>query len=117
MRILRNYLLKEFSLPFIFSLAVLIFVMLMGNLIKLVELIITRGVNFFSVLKLFLFLIPYLLTYVIPIAVLTAALLSLGRLSSDNEILAIRASGIHIFKLVLPLVIIGVITSLFLVPQ
>ena len=115
MRILRNYLLKEFSLPFIFSLAVLIFVMLIGNLVKLVELIITRGVNFFSVLKLFFFLIPYLLTYVIPIAVLTAALLSLSRLSSDNEILAIRASGIHIFKLILPLIIIGAITSLFLV--
>ncbi|MEK7578664.1 MAG: LptF/LptG family permease [Patescibacteria group bacterium] len=115
MRILRNYLLKEFSLPFIFSLAVLIFVMLIGNLVQLVELIITKGVNLISVLKLFLFLIPYLLTFIIPIAVLAAALLSLGRLSSDNEILAIRASGISIFKLILPLFIVGLIASLLLV--
>ena len=115
MKILRNYLLKEFCLPFLFSLAVLIFVMLLGNLIKLVELIITKGVSFLMVSKLFLFLIPYLLTYVIPIAVLSAALLSLGRLSSDNEILAIRASGINNFRLVLPLLMVGLVLSLFLV--
>ena len=115
MKILRDYLLKEFSLPFIFSLAVLIFVMLLGNLIQLIELIITKGVNFFSVAKLFLFLIPYLLTYTIPIAVLSATLLSLGRLSSDNEILAIRSSGINIFKVIFPLLVSGLVLSLFLI--
>lgn len=115
MKILRNYFLKEFITPFLLSLGVLIFVMLLGNLIKLVELIITKGVNFMSVLKLFVFLIPYLLTYVIPIAVLSSVLLSLGRLSSDNEILAIRSSGINIFRLIFPLLVIGLILSLFLV--
>ncbi|HLD40646.1 MAG TPA: LptF/LptG family permease [Candidatus Omnitrophota bacterium] len=115
MKILRTYLLKEFSLPFVFSLIVLIFVMLLGNLFQLIELIITKGVNFFSVAKLFLFLVPYLLTYTIPIAILAAVLLSLGRLSSDNEILAIRASGINIFILIVPLLILGLLLSLFLV--
>ncbi len=115
MRILRNYLLKEFTLPFFFSLFVLIFVMLVGNMIKLVELIITKGVSFFSVSKLFLFLVPYLLTYVIPIAALAAVLLSLGRLSSDNEIIAIRSSGINIFMLILPILTVGLLLSLFLV--
>lgn len=115
MKILRNYLLKEFILPFIFSLAVLIFVMLLGNLIQLIELIITKGVNFFSVAKLFVFLIPYLLTYTIPIAVLSAVLLSLGRLSSDNEILAIRASGVNIFRFIFPLLVMGISLSLFMI--
>lgn len=115
MRILRNYLFKEFSLPFIFSIAILIFIMLMGTLINLAELVITKGVNFFSVLKLLLLHVPYLLTYTIPIAVLTAVLLSLGRLSSDNEILAIRASGIHVFKLIFPLLVAGLTLSLILI--
>ena len=115
MKILRNYIFKEFTVPFILSLAILIFVMLVGNLIKLAELVITKGVSFLSVLKLFLYLIPYLLTYTIPIAVLAAVLLSLGRLSSDNEILAIRASGINVFKLIMPLMITGVIISLSLI--
>ena len=115
MKILRNYLLKEFTLPFMLSLAVLIFVMVLGNLIKLVEMIVTKGVSFFSVSKLFILLIPYLLTYIIPIAVLAAVLLSLGRLSSDNEIIAIRTSGINIFVVIIPLLILGLILSLLLV--
>lgn len=115
MKILRTYLLKEFYLPFFSSLAVLSFVMLLGNLIQLIELIINKGVNFFSVLKLFLFLLPYLLTYTIPIAVLIAVLLSLGRLSSDNEIMAIRASGVNVFGLLVPFLVAGFAISLSLV--
>ncbi len=115
MKILRNYLLREFTLPFILSLAVLIFVMLLGNLNQLVELVVTKGVSILSVGKMFLLLTPYLLTYAIPVAVLSAVLLSLGRLSSDNEIIALRASGIIMFALILPLLVLGITLSLFLV--
>jgi len=58
---------------------------------------------------------PYLLIYTLPIAALTAVLMSLGRLSSDNEIVAIKASGINLFTLILPLLILGLILSLILV--
>lgn len=89
--------------------------MILGNLIKIAELIITKGVDIVHVSKLFIFMIPYLFTYTLPIAALTAILLSLGRLSSDNEIIAIRASGIHIITLILPLLTVGFILSLMLV--
>ncbi len=89
--------------------------MLLGNLIKIAELVINRGVDILSVSKLFLFMIPYLLTYTLPIAALTAVLLALGRLSSDNEIIAIRSSGINLFWLIAPLLVIGLILSLILV--
>jgi len=115
MRILRNYLLKEFTGPLFMALGVLTFVMILGNLIKIADLVINKGVDIYSVSKLLLLMIPYLLTYTLPIAALTAVLLSLGRLSSDNEVVAIRASGIHLFSLILPLLIIGLILSLILV--
>lgn len=115
MRILRNYLLKEFTGPLILALGVLTFVMLLGNLIKIAEMVITKGVDIYSVSKLFIFMIPYLLTYTLPIAALTAILISLGRLASDNEIVAIRACGINAFTLILPLLIVGLILSLVLV--
>lgn len=115
MRILRNYFLKEFLGPLFMALGVLTFVMLLGNLVKIAELVINKGVDIYSVSKLFLFMIPYLLTYTLPIAVLTAVLLSLGRLSSDNEIIAIRASGINLFRLIAPLLITGLMLSLLLV--
>jgi LPS export ABC transporter permease LptF len=115
MKILRNYFLKEFIGPLFLALALLTFVMILGNLVKIADLVINKGVDIYSIGKLFLFMIPYLLTYTLPIAALTAVLLSLGRLSSDNEIMAIKASGINLFHLVLPLLILGLILSLVLV--
>jgi lipopolysaccharide export system permease protein len=116
MKILRSYILKEFFGPLLLSLAALTMVMLLGNLIRLVDLIINKGVDIVSVAKLFGFLIPSLLTYTLPIAVLVAVLLSLGRLSSDNEIIALRASGISILRLIIvPLLTVGLILSLILV--
>ena len=115
MRILRDYFIKEFIGPLVLGLVVLTFVMLLGNLIKIADLVVNKGVDIFSVAKLFLFMMPYLVTYTLPIAALAAVLLSLGRLSSDNEIVAIKASGINLFSLILPLLIIGIILSLTLI--
>ncbi len=115
MKILRNYFLKEFIGPLFLALGVLTFVMILGNLIKIADMVINKGVDIMHVSKLLLFMIPYLLTYTMPISVLTAVLLSLGRFSSDNEITTIRASGIHLFSLIFPLLTVGLILSLVLV--
>jgi LPS export ABC transporter permease LptF len=116
MKILRNYFLKEFFGPLFLALGVLSFVMvLVSNLKKIADLVINKGLDLFTVIKLFIFMAPYIVTYALPIAVLVGILMSLGRLSSDNEIVAIRASGINLFSLVLPLLIMGIILSLALV--
>jgi len=115
MKILRNYVLQEFLGPLFGSLLVLTFVMVLGNLVKIADLVINKGVDIWSVIKLFLYMMPALLTYTLPIAVLIAVLLSLGRLSGDNEIVTMRASGINLIHIVLPLMIIGTILSLTLV--
>ena len=114
MKVLRNYILKEAFGPFILSLLVLTTIMLLGNLVKMVNLVINKGVDLILVIKSFLYLVPFLLAYTIPIACLTAVLLAFGRMSADNEIVAIRSSGISIIKLVFPLIVIGFIFSLIL---
>lgn len=115
MKILRNYFLKEFVGPLTIALAVLTFVFVLGNLIQIAEMVINKGVDITSVFMLFIYMIPALFTYTLPIATLVAVLMSLGRLSSDNEIVAIKASGIHFFRLLLPFITVGVILSLGLV--
>jgi len=115
MRILRDYFLAEFISPFFLALGVLTFVMLLGNLLKVTDLIINKGVDIFSVAKLFLLMIPYLLTYTLPIAALAATLISLGRLSGDNEIVAVKACGINMLRLLSPLLTVGMALSLILV--
>jgi len=116
MKLLRNYFLKEFIGPLILSFGVLTFVIvLVGNLKKIADLVINKGVDILSVIKLLLFMTPYMVTYALPISVLIAVLMGLGRLSSDNEIIAIRSSGVNLFRLILPFLIIGLILSLMLV--
>jgi lipopolysaccharide export system permease protein len=116
MKILRNYILKEFFAPLLLSLGVLTFIMvLIGNLKRIADLVINKGVDLFSVLQIFIYLTPYIVTYTLPISVLVAVLLALGRLSSDNEIIAIRSSGVSLLKLIIPLLIISLILSLGLV--
>ena len=113
MKILRSYLLKEISIMFLFSLLIFTFVLVAGNLIKLADLVINKGVDIVLVGKLFLFLIPFLLSYTIPMSALSATLLAFGRFSSDNEITAMRANGINLYKLTTPLIVTGVVLGLF----
>lgn len=116
MKILRTYLLKEMFWPFILSLAILIFIMLIGNLVNLFNLVINKGVNPAQVCTLILLFIPNLLSYAIPLAILSATLLTIGRLAADNEIVAIRASGINLYKLTFPIIILGLMLSLASIP-
>jgi lipopolysaccharide export system permease protein len=111
MKILRDYVLKEFFHSFFLSVVVFTFVLLVGNIIQLADLVINKGVDMFSVLKLFLFLIPWLLSFTLPIAALTAVILTFGRLSGDGELTAIKASGIGLFRIASPLLLLGIIFS------
>lgn len=113
MRILRNYVLKEFLGAFLLAVFILTFVMLLGNMIKLAELIITKGISLFAAGKLFMYMMPYLFSFILPVSTLAAVLLSIGRLSGDNEIVAIRSSGIGLFRIIFPVMIVGIIMSLF----
>jgi len=111
MKILRKYIIKEIIAMFLFSLSIFTFTLVVGNIIKLAELVINKGVDIKLVGKLFLYLIPFLLSYTIPMSILTSVLLVFGRLSGDNEIVAIRSSGINIYRLSFPLVVIGLLFS------
>src|SRR3990167_5334491 len=111
MRILRDYILKEFSHAFLLSIVVFTFILLVGNIIKLADLVINKGVDILSVLKLFLYLIPWLLSFTLPVAALTAVILTFGRFSSDGELTAMKASGVSLYRAATPVLMIGVIFS------
>ncbi len=98
-----------------FCFAIFTFILVVGNLVKLADLVINKGVNLLSVGKLFALLLPSLLNYTIPMAVLVGILLTFGYLSANNEITAIRCSGFALSRILIPLITIGIIISLSLV--
>lgn len=112
MRLLRNYFLKEWLSSFLISLGVFTLVFSIGNLVKLVDLIVNKGVNPLKVLKLFSLMVPFSLVYTIPISTLISTLLTFGKASADNEIVALKASGISCKRISLPFLVLGTILSL-----
>jgi lipopolysaccharide export system permease protein len=81
--------------------------------VQLTHLVINKGVSLSIIGKVFLLYIPVLLGYTLPLACLTSVIMAFSRLSADNEIIAIRASGITLKQLLVPLFTTGIMLSLF----
>ncbi|HPK54282.1 MAG TPA: LPS export ABC transporter permease LptF [Smithellaceae bacterium] len=123
-KIISRYIFKEIAFPFIIILFVLTFVLLMGKTLQIMDLMVNKGISAFTISKLVVFLLPSFMMFTIPIALLIAILIGMGRLSSDNEITVLKASGISLIQLYLPVAVASLITfvftiiiSYFLVPQ
>ncbi|MBL7155703.1 MAG: LptF/LptG family permease [Candidatus Omnitrophica bacterium] len=116
MHIIRNYLLKEFVGPFLLALLVSTMILTAGNIVQVADMIINKGVSAFYILKLLLFLMPWLLTFTIPISALSATLLAFGRLAGDNEIIALKSSGVSLYRIASPVLVFGFILSLICIP-
>ncbi|MDO9578423.1 MAG: LptF/LptG family permease [Candidatus Cloacimonadales bacterium] len=115
MKILDRYILKENFKPFIVSLIVTTFVMLLDKIIDLLNLIIDKHLDFLTVVYIFGLSLPFMLALTVPMAVLLASIMSFGRLSIDNELIACKACGINIYSLLKPTVIAALFISFFMV--
>ena len=102
MKILPWYILRQHLVPFVIGFGVVTFIFEMDVLTEYLDLIINRGVPVGAVLQLFILSLGFVVALSVPCAVLVAELMTFGRLSQDNEITALRASGIHLFRVILP---------------
>ncbi|MFB0509738.1 MAG: LptF/LptG family permease [bacterium] len=107
MKILDRYLLREFIGPFFLSLFVLAFILLMDRLFLLVDLLVRKGVGLDIVGQIMFLSLPSVIAYTSPLGTLIGSVMVMGRLAQDNEITAIRASGISLFRMFLPLGILA----------
>lgn len=109
--IMDRYILREVSGSFFFGVAAFLAIFMVDILMELIDLIISKGVAAEKVLRLFLYALPAVLVLVIPMALLFSVLIGLGRLASDNEIVAMKAGGIQFSRIVMSLVIAGVLLT------
>lgn len=110
MRVLNRYLLYDYLVVFGLTLLVFTFVMCVGAVIKAVDLI-ARGVSVWIILRAFTYNIPYILSFSIPMSAMTTVLLLFGRLSLDGEITAMRASGLSMWQIISPLILVSILLS------
>jgi len=105
------YIFKEIVQILLLSIFVLTFIMVISRIGQLTDLIINKGVEIKDILLLIVYSSPPYLTFTLPMSFLLSTIVVLGRLSTENEVLALKASGINLKYLFIPVVLIGFLIS------
>ncbi|HZV83278.1 MAG TPA: LPS export ABC transporter permease LptF [Geobacteraceae bacterium] len=106
---LYRYLTREVLSPLLLGLVTFTVVLLMGRMLKLADMVVSKGVPVSELLLLIAYLLPNFAMITIPMALLLAVLLAFSRLSADSEIVAIKASGTSLYSLLPPVMAIATV--------
>ena len=112
-RIIDRYILKDTLMLTGIGVGVFTFVFFVSKLFRVTEMIVDKGIPFVYAMILLACLIPAFLVFVVPMAFLMGVLLSLGRMSADNEIIALKTSGVGLYRLSPPVIFLSLLTFLF----
>jgi lipopolysaccharide export system permease protein len=109
---LNFYLTKEILVFFFLGLVVVTFVLVVQNILRVMETSLGAGVGLWDFLKLCYYILPPFVSFSIPMALLVAILIGLGRLSADGEVLALKASGVSLYQILWPAAVISLVAYL-----
>jgi lipopolysaccharide export system permease protein len=107
MRLLTRYILKQLFLPFIFSLLIIVFILFTQFLLRAIDRFLGKGLDLGTIFEYLFLNLGWITALAVPMAVLIAALMAFGQFSEDNEITAMRASGISFLTIVRPALALG----------
>ncbi len=105
LRILDRYILKEVTPSFLLGIGVFTFVLLLNEILRLAQRLVTQSATASETAGILFNLLPSVLCLTIPMGFLLGVLIALGRLSADSEIVAMRASGVSLYRLLLPILV------------
>jgi len=100
--IINRYLFSEMIPMFVINLLLFTLIFLMAKILDITDLIINHRVSVSSVLCMLIYFVPSFLVFVIPMSIMMGVLLAFLRLSNDNEIIALKAGGVSIYRLLPP---------------
>ena len=115
MRILSLYVLRQHVAPFIFAVSALTLLMLLDQLAKQFHRLVGKGLGAKVIAEVFFYSIPFILAVIVPMAVLVAVLYAFNRLAADNEISAMKASGVSLARIAAPVVVAAALVAAGLV--
>jgi lipopolysaccharide export system permease protein len=108
LNILDRYIFKSVLFTCLAAAAVFVFILMLGNVVRdLLSLVLSGQLGASTFIRLTLLLAPFAVSYALPMGILTGVLLSLGRLSADSEITAMRANGMSLSRIARPVLILG----------
>jgi lipopolysaccharide export system permease protein len=113
--ILFRYILKNLFLPFIFALFTLMSVFMLQFFMKIADKLVGKGLSFFVIAKLVIYSLSWMFVLAVPMAVLIATLMAFGSMAQNNEIAIMKASGISLYKMMIPPLFSSILIAFFLV--
>jgi lipopolysaccharide export system permease protein len=105
--LLYSYLATELLAPFFASFLILYGVFFLIRLIPLLEVVLELGINLPDFIRLFSYIFPHMLLYVIPMASIAGVIIGFTRLTNEREILALKACGISLRQMLPPVIIVS----------
>ena len=102
-------------MPFIFSLLIIVFVLFTQFLLRAIDRFIGKGLDLGTIFEYLFLNLGWISALAVPMAVLVAALMAFGQFSEDNEITAMRSSGISFTTIILPALTMGLLISITLI--
>ena len=115
MYILSKHVLRQHVGPFLFGFCIVNLLFMLNLVFKELGRILSKGLEFWIVVEFFALNLAWIVALAVPMAVLMACLMAFGQMSADNEITAIKASGISLYRITLPVLIAAILLCFFLI--
>ena len=106
MKILDRYIIRQFLIVFLFGLLAFIFIFIIIDMMEKLDDFIDAQAPTSIVVQYYIASIPDIIKLMIPVAVLLSALFVTGRLSSQNELAAIKSSGTSLYRIMAPFLVV-----------
>jgi len=111
-RLLYTYLVNQVLAPFYASLVILTGILFLGKLIPILDIILDYNIALFDFIRLYAYFTPQLLLFALPMASMMGVILGITRINNDNELMVLRASGISLYKMLPPVILVALSTAL-----
>jgi len=105
--ILQRYIYRQLLAVFGLTLCAFVLIMLMHSQLKAVQM----GAPPRCIVQMLPLALPYAVSWCVPVSLVAACVVTYGRMAADNELTAVRAAGVHLFPIVMPAVVLGVLFS------
>jgi len=112
MKIIDRYILKSHIGPFILAFITIVFVLVLQFLAGFSDRFLGKGINIADIAELVMFQSAWMIVFAVPMAVLVAVIMAYGAMTNASEMTVFRASGLSLYRLAIPVLIVAALLSL-----
>lgn len=113
MKLLHRQIFFELLRLFGLTVSCLLGLILIGRMLQLRTLFLSQNIGFFNILQLFFFLTPFFLLLIAPISTMLSVFLTFLRMSTDNELTALKANGVSLYRMLPAPIVFCTLCTLF----